>query len=585
MGLKTGLIWKGIFAIGERIGRNREMREHIRDMVINTIDKVIDNKYFVVLLCFATLVFGTLYYYGLQMAFNPDAEDLSLIWNCYSMLELGQPLKLPKDFICDTLAVISTAIGGMSFLSFRLRFTSLQSVILVCTMWLSFRGSKKQDICLFLVPIFVLFMILLHPVTQEDPYGLITDYGTDFFYQYPYNYHPSVRIYTLLCLIIMGSLLYATSVKKKVFTITLLSVIILYTVYLRDTLFFILFLMPLCIVLFFKMLHEQKTRKYVIFFVCTVMVAILMIKVIPSPLRSELWTTAQASTYGKIYGATNWITPDQIWETISNYVSKILGIFNIAFPGTPLISLYTVIYMFKLILLVVGYIIVALIAKGSIVGSQKWKSVDIVDEILAWSCIALSAAHIFTEYGLNVIYSQRYIQAVVSIMTIILCRNIIPFLNVIHWDFKGVYMKEKMEISFILLVLCLCYLKPVWNYTPANHCHEADMNAAIDYIRGTNFGYAIAPYNFAGVMSAMSNGEVLIYNSIEEVQGVQGEDARIAYMITRYDYEPGKYHSYMYYEEFESYSELCDKYSEPTNIIDYDTFSLCVWENGIKIPD
>ena len=86
-------------------------------------------------------------------------------------------------------------------------------------------------------------------------------------------------------------------------------------------------------------------------------------------------------------------------------------------------------------------------------------------------------------------------------------------------------------------------------------------------------------------MRAMSNGEVIIYDSIEEVQSLWTDDAQIAYMITRYDYEPQKYHSYMYYEEFASYEELCEKYSEPTRTIDYDTFSLCVWENGLKIPD
>ena len=550
-----------------------------------SIKKVLCSRYFVFIICMATLVFGTLYYYGLQMAFNSDAEDLATIWRCYKALELGMPLELPRDFIYVILTVISTAIGGMSFLSVRLFFTLLQSMVLVCTMWLSFRRSKQQDICMFLLPIFILFMLLLHPATQGDPYGLIVDYGTDFFYQYPYNYHSTVRIYTLLCMIILNIFLYTASAKKKYISVISLVALILYTIYLRDTIFFVIFLIPFFIVLFLKTLHNQKTRKYAILFICLVMGFALMVKVIPSSLKSILWITERASTYGTVYGGTNWTTPDQLWVTLSNYVSKIFGCFNILLPSSPLISLYTLIDLLRLILLIVGYVIVFVIAKGSIVGKHRWKTVDIVDEILAWSFIALSAAHIFTEYGHNVIYSQRYMQAVVSIMTILLCRHIISFLGMVHWDFTNIRFGEKIEISFLLFVLCLCYVKPVWTYTPLNRCHEADMDAALEYIKGTDFGYAIAPFDLAYVMSAESNGEVLVCSSIEEAQSLWGENAKITYMITRYDYEPGKYHQYMYYEPFTSYDELCYRYSPPTNIIGYGTFSLCVWEDGIKIPE
>lgn len=566
--------------------RKKVMNRNIKDSAgMSSLKKIVCSRYFLFFLYAVTLIFGTLYYYGLQMAFNSDAEDLATIWRCYKALELGQPLELPKDFIYVTLTVISTAIGGMSFFSQRLFFTLLQLVVLLCTMWLSFRRSKRREICLFLLPIFILFMILLHPATQEDPYGLIVDYGTDFFYQYPYNYHSTVRTYTLLCLIIISLFLYATSAKKKLLSILALFVLILYTVYLRDTLFFVLFLVPLCIVLFMKVFHNQKTRKHAIFFICMMMGLILLSKVIPSSFKSGLWTTEQALTYGSIYGGTNWTTPDMIWTVVTNYVSKILGCFNILLPAAPLISLYTLINVFKFVLLSVGYVIAFAIVKGSVVGKQKWKSVDVVDEILAWSHITLSAAHLFTEYGHNVIYSQRYMQAVVSIITILLCRQIGSFLSMINWNFTGMCIKEKAAISFILFALCLCYMKPVWNYTPMNLCHKADMDAAIEYMKGTDLGYAIAPFDLAYVLSAESNGEVLVCASVEEALGLWEEDAKITYMVTRYDFEPGKYHQYMYYEPFASYEELCDKYSEPTNIIEYDTFSLCIWEEGIMLQE
>lgn len=568
--------WKG----NRKMGGDR--KENVRFSVVK---KVLCNKWFVRILCAVTLIFGVLYYYGLQMAFIPDAEDLMCIWNCYKTREQGGSISISKDIIFSILLAVSTSIGGISFLSLRLLFTLWQALVLSLSIYLSFYRSKEQEICLFRLPIYILFMILLHPVTQEDQYGLIVDYGTDFFYQYPYNYHFTPRIYMLLCLVLISWFLYAKSLRQKLLLVVIFTVFVIQAVQIGDTLFYILFLMPFCIVLLLKVLHNTKARKYEIYFLGLAMGGILLLKVIPTPFKSQLWTRERAWTYGSVYGGTNWITPDQIWTTIVNYVVKILEIFNISLSSLPLISLYTVINVLKLVLLIVGYIIVFAIAKGSIVGVQKWKTVSIVDEILAWAYIALSAAHIFTEYGQNIIYSQRYIQAVVCIMTILLCRHIVSFLGMIHWDFKEVCLKEKMAVSFSLFALCLCFFKPVWKYDTLSHCHEADMKEAMEYIKGTDYGYAIAPFNLAGVMRAMSNGEVIIYDSIAEVQGLQGEDAKIAYMITRYDYEPGKYHPYMYYEEFGSYKELCDKYSEPTRTIDYDTFSLCVWENGIKISN
>lgn len=553
--------------------------------IIKSIKRIVYSKCFVVVLCSITIIFGALYYYGLQMAFIPDAEDLLCIWSCYKIFEQGGAIQISSDIIGSIVIALSTAIGGISFLSLRLLFTLLQSLVLILSMYLSFYGSKGQDIYLFRLPIFILLMILLHPVTQEDPYGLIVDCGTDFFYQYPYNYHFAPRIYMFLCLILLSCFFYAKSLKHKLLSATIFAIFTTQAVLIGDTLFFVLFLAPLCIVVILRILHNSRVRKYGIYFLSLFMGVILLLKVIPTPLKSQLWTTERALTYGNIYGGTNWITPDQIWTTIVNYVIKILDIFNILLPSKPLISLYTVINVLKLLLLIVGYIIVIAVVKGSIIGEQKWKTVNIVDEILAWSYVALSTAHIFTEYGQNVIYSQRYIQAVVSIMTILLCRHIVSFLGMIHWDFKGVCLKEKMAVSFALFALCLCFFRPVWRYDTLSHCHENDMNEAMNYIKETDYGYAIAPFNLAGVMRAMNNGEVLVYDSIEEVQGLYGEDAKIAYMITRYDYEPGKYHAYMYYEQFASYEELCEKYSEPTRTIDYDTFSLCVWENGIGIPD
>lgn len=551
--------------------------------------KIVSRKkdFLVWILCAIVWLFGSLYYYGLQRSYIPNSEDLSAIWGTYKALKLGEEFHL-TELLSRGVAVMATVIGGgMNYRSMRLYFAIMNAVVLALAMYLSICKRKDKGMDITQLPLFALFMIFLHPVTATDRYGLITDYGTDFFYQYPYNYHFLERIYTLVCFIVVTWLLTAKSVKKKRICVAILVMLGCYILSFasRNTMMYILLLFPCCIVFFLRAFHDHKKRRYALMFLCICMGLIVVTKVIPTPLRSALWTSEQASTYGVVYGGSNWISLDMVITAFINYVIKISECFNILLSSAPVISLYTVIYAIKLCLLLAGYVIVFVIVKGSIVGKQKWKSVDIVDEMLAWSYIALSVAHVFTEYGLNVMYSQRYIVPVVSIMAILLCRHLMSVLEDIRWISAEMIKKDKRVVCFISMVCCLCYMKPVWTYMPMDHCHMEDMHAAIAYIKDTDYGCAVAPDYLAKAITATCNGEIFVYGSIGEARELQGDDAKIAYMITRYDYDYGKYHQYMYYENFSSYEDLCSRYSVPTRIIDYDTFSLCIWEDGMQIRD
>lgn len=540
-----------------------------------------DHRWVFMLINIAVVILGVLYYYGLQLAFYPDAEDLYAIWSCYKSIKYGMNYH-SYDFMAGFINYLSAVIGGMSFFALRLSFTLMHAVILICTWYLAICFGHKDRHNIYILPVFIWFAIALHPATEADPYGWISDYGTDYIYQWPYNYHWVARIYALICLIIVALYVSAESRKKKRILAVVGVIVTLYAASQKDLIFFLLFLVPFFIVFGLRSMKDAVKRKWVIYFLGICMLGVLMTKYVPSGIRSVLWSTEEAHTYGEIYGATNWLSLDMIWTTIVNYCTNVMGYFTVLLPESPIVSLYTVVYGVKLVLLAIGYCIVFQIIRYSINGNAAGLNITIVDEILAWSYAALSASLILTAYGYNVMYTARYGTGLVTVMSILLCRHLTDFVKS-ACGMNDVFRKhEKALLSFCILALCLCSMKKVWSFE-AHTYHDDDMEAVIEYIRANDLGYAVASWYFAPSFTAMSQGDVIVCNSIDEVQSLYGEDAKITYMITRYDHAGGQYHDYLYYENFEDYEDVCDKYSEPSYVIDYDSFSLCVWEDGLKI--
>lgn len=543
--------------------------------------RIKDFRWVFVLIGTAVVILGALYYYGLQLAFYPDSEDLYAIWACYKSIKYGMNYH-SYDFVAGFVNYLSTVIGGMSFFALRLSFTLMHTAILICTWYLAMCFGHKNKYNLYILPVFIWFAIALHPATEADPYGWISDYGTDYIYQWPYNYHWTARIYALICLIIAALYVSLESRSKKRVLAVVGAIVTLYAAFEKDLIFYLLFLVPFLIVFGLHTMKGAVGRKWMVYSLSICMLGVLLTKFIPSGISSVLWSTEEAHTYGAIYGATNWLSLNMIWTTIVNYCTNIMGYFTVLLPEAPVISLYTLVYGVKLIILVLGYCIIFRIVKYSINGNAAGLNITVVDEILAWSYAAVSASLILTTYGYNVMYTARYGAGLVTVMSILLCRHLIDFLKAICGINYILRKHEKAFLSFCILVLCLCSMKKVWNFE-AHTCHDDDMEAVVEYIKATDLGYTVASWYFAPSFTAMSQGDVIVCNSIKEVKDLYGEDAPISYMVTRYDHAADRYHDYLYYENFEDYEDLCDKYSEPSYVIDYPGFSLCVWEDGLKV--
>ncbi len=89
--------------------------EKIHEIIQNEHIKKFINKYYVIVLSIAVILFGAFYNYGLRMAFIPNAEDLLTISICYKTMHLGSAYTGNHDLLYGGIGFLSTLLGGMSF--------------------------------------------------------------------------------------------------------------------------------------------------------------------------------------------------------------------------------------------------------------------------------------------------------------------------------------------------------------------------------------------------------------------------------------------------------------------------------------
>lgn len=540
------------------------------------IKKIINSRIFIGITCVLFAIGAAAYYYGLLLEFPPNTEEMAPVWRMYysDVMDMGR-----IDIVAYLGTWLATKIGGMSYFAVRLSYAFFFFVIICLVLYLCLENKtgNENHRKIYLLPLIALLCVILFPIA-DNPALCWDEGGKDLIYLYPFQYHTSARIYALLCLTLIDLAMKSGKQYIRITFYVLMGIVCLYGMGTKDLIFYILFLVPAGIVLGKWALYHPKYHKTAIRVISIGLICFAISRFMPIEFVRKLWTNEHAEVYGAIYGGTNWISIEGIGEQLLNYLQLVCLDFNIQLSSLPVISFYTVVYLFKAVVIIVGYIVMGHIVVKSIVGRSVQYGYDCIDEVLAWSYFLLSLIFIFTEFGSMPF--ARYFTALPSVMTIVLCRNISSIPDILHLEILKRITNKRTLLCICLTAMCLCSVGKVWTYRAPDN-YEEDMKAIAGYLENAEYGYAVAPYWIYSKISAMSEGKVLVCRSYDEVRKVFGKDAKVAYIITRSD-QSADNNIFTTYSNCESYKDICDTYSEPTDVIRYEYLELLVFENGIK---
>lgn len=530
--------------------------------------------------CIAAVIAGGIYYYGILHAFAPNAEELWTTQTWYLILRQGHQYR-HANVIWDGLSCLSVLIGGMSYFSIRLTITLCYVIILGLSLYLSIRRNVGRELRWYLLPLWAFFMILIHTVQGDSAFARMYE-DSDLIRWYPYSCHTMPLIFCLICLILLQCYMTAAARKRKMIFGCAGIIAVIYACLFTDLIYYIIFVFPVLIVLALRGLYNDKTRKYMMPLLALVVGIMLLTRILPEEIVEKIWGTETIGTsYGAIYGGSDWLNLDNLVLHITNYIKTIMLLFNIDLSDRPLISLYSVLFVVRIAFVVIGYVIVAKIIACSVKGKAGQSGYSMIDEVLAWAFAVLSCAFIFTR---NALYRDlmRYYAAFVPLLTVLLCRNIESFMKKFMPVLKSIQYK-RFFFAGIVSALCICQTEPVWQYE-AEDTYKEDCEAAIEFLRqweAENDGYAVAPLWLYTRLSAMTNGEILFYDSEKTIKRLYGEDAEVKYMVVGWsDIDDKGLLMYKLDEiAYGSYEEMCEKYKAPVRAVQLDYIYVCEFKD------
>lgn len=511
------------------------------------------------------VMLGGGYYFGIQHAFVPNSEDLSSIQRWYLTLKSNHPYS-HKNIIGDLISCLSVLVGGLSYFSCRLQFTLWYMILLGLSLWLSVAGKKGVK-AWSVLPLWAFFMIFVHTVRSGVRFGKVYEH-TDLIYQLPYNYHMMPLIFALISMIVLQSYLNAESGQKKRMTGIIGIIVGIYALLFTDLIYYIIFVAPVLIVLTLKGFYNDRTRKYMMPLLAAGIGVVLLTRVFPGDFFGKLWSRETiGSSYGTIYGGTDWLNLDDLLLHLVNYIKTVMLLFNIDLSGRPIISFYSLLFAVRIVLVLAGYVIVAKIVVSGVRGKTQQNGYTMIDEILAWGFVMLSCSFIFTRNG-SYNGGIRYYAAMVPLLSVLLCRY---FDSCVKRSFPVFETIEHKRFYFagIMSALCICQAEPIWAYE-AEDSYKADCEAAIEYLRQWGVeteGYARAPYWLSARLSAMTKGEILFFHNEQLLRETYGADTDMHYMVVGWD-DWGLLTYGLNKVAYGSYGEMCEKYNVPVREVE-----------------
>ncbi len=474
------------------------------------------------------VILGGLYYFFLQSHFYPSTEEIaailpihykSLISN-YSINHLNNPFWWISSIIYHFF--------GLSVFSVRFFFTVMYCLIIGLGLIIIFRKQIKLLDLFVILPIFVFMSIILHPFGGDSKFGILSP----MIYFLYYNTHQLPIIAAFLSIILLDLYVSFDAHKFKWSFGGILLIQSLYSLIKSDLCYAIIFVTPVCIIYFLRCWHNSAKRFRGVTILAFVVSVIVLTRRIPQLASSFFWGSESVTVYsGSFYGSATWLDVLDILNHISKYIKNLLLFSNSDFSNYPIVDGYSIIFAFRIALLVYGLILATVYVCKSLSNHLHNDCSCLIDVLISWSIIIQSLVYIFSTFA-DSDDQFRYIWSVIILIPILICRNIPKLLAYSSSKYNIAGIQISFTASFLICSMIISFAgsgtdiyEEPFEDELINVCHYISSRETPE----SNDNYiSIAPYWFYGRL-VIETGEVFF------PKGSEIQNSEIKYVVTNVD--------------------------------------------------
>lgn len=442
------------------------------------------------------------YYYCIHLGFTPNGEELTMV------IKTALGGKTENALIWDAIYKIAYTYFGISYTTLRVAHSMLYFLLVSATFVLALKDKYSKSINWYIAPLFAFLMAILH-TGGSLYYGQLDES----FHQYPFDNHTLPTIFALWVILCLQHF-FNLSTKRRYWWLCAALLLSVFGIIKTDLLFCIILVAPVIIFALVELLKRMKAEvstkiSIVVYTLFAVLAVICVLRIIyfTTPFLGDLFNVRSINGYGnsRFYGDADFVEINKIGTSILWYINGVLGLFNVNISNLPIIHIFSIIYLFRLILIgLTIYFIIRYL-------SQWWKNdktakTDYIDIILSLGIVILSFVVLITQWGEEVV-SVRYMVGILPFASILLCRNF----KVVNQWLKFDNNKFMVGTFIFFIMCCFIYAKPIGELEKNPDFWDDEYSDILALIEEENLGTGVGSIWIGHVLTCLSEGEHFVY--------------------------------------------------------------------------
>lgn len=455
------------------------------------------------ILLVSSILFAT-YYYLLHQGFTPNGEELLTTWEAFYSVNYGEKMTASNLLWC-LLQKLPIEWYGLSYTALRVSQSMMYFLIVSAALMLSLKKCSDWKRWYLIFP-FAFLMVVLHR-GSSDYYGQLWESV----HQYPLDNHTLPTLFSLWSLVCIDRY-YAKNVvgsrpnKKSLVWFLLLVLCVGIGILNTDLLFCVIFVIPvICIVTHkgWNSMGREKGLRCLQLGIMLILAGLSVLRVVyyTTPFLSKFFVE-QTAGYGDwdnfIYGTPNYFRITDLSNQLLKFLAYLSGLFNMDFSGHTILSIFTVQYCVRIILLLIAIWIMSDTLR------DWWKKegkTDYVSIICCLGILLLAFANITTSYN-----SSRYIVTILPYTTILICRNIDRILERFHKNTR----QFKCGIMGFFMMCIFIFVSSPGDLKKQPDFWDEEYERLVALIEENNLGNGVGSLWLAPVLSAVSEGRCMV---------------------------------------------------------------------------